>query len=192
MSRYPALVHVREDADRVVFDMPAPRRPLMAIAMSAWLVGWAYGVVFMAQQVFSGSPFGLDRVFLVVWSGFWLAAGGWGATWLAWLLVGRERVVMDAKALHLRKSVLGIGFTSTYPLSSVTQLRTFGREVPPLLAAGLNFTGRGASGVRFCSRNRTVRFARALDELTARSVVESLRARHPFDDANAVPAQPAA
>ncbi|MFN8588398.1 MAG: hypothetical protein U0704_11440 [Candidatus Eisenbacteria bacterium] len=192
MSRYPPLVHVSENAEQVQFDMPGPRRPLMALALVAWFVGWAYGVVFMKQQFFSGAPFGLDRVFLLVWSGFWLAAGGWGATWLAWLVAGRERVTMDERALHLRKSVFGVGFTQTYPLSSITQLRTFGREVPPLLAAGLNFTGRGASGVRFCSRNRTVRFARALDELTARSVVETLRARYPFDDAVAASAQPAA
>lgn len=192
MSRYPTPVTVSETPERVVFDMPAPRRPLMALAMSAWLVGWAYGIVFMSQQFFSGAPFGADRLFLLVWCAFWLAAGGWGAAWLVWLLAGRERVTLDERALHIRKSVLGVGFTHTYPLFSITQLRTFGREVPPLLAAGLNFTGRGASGVRFCSRNRTVRFARALDELTARSVVETLRARYPFDDAIAASAKPAA
>jgi hypothetical protein len=186
------VVQIQETPQRVVFDMPAPRRPLMAALMALWLVGWAYGIVFMSQQFFSGAPFGVDRLFPAVWCAIWLAAGGWGATWLAWLLAGRERVTVENGELRIRQSVLGAGFTSTYPLSRITQLRTFGREVPPLLAAGLNFTGRGASGVRFCARNRTVRFARALDELTARSVVDTLRAHHPFDDTVAVPVKPAA
>lgn len=192
MTRYPTAVQVHETSEQVTFDMPAPRRPLMAFFMASWLVGWAYGIVFMSQQFFSGAPFGADRIFLAVWCGFWLAAGGWGATWLAWLLAGRERVTLDRTSLRIRKSVFEVGFTATYPLSGITQLRTFGREVPPLLAAGLNFTGRGASGVRFSLRNRTVRFARALDELTARSVVDTMRAHHPFDDTVAVPVKPAA
>jgi hypothetical protein len=50
-----------------------------------------------------------------------------------------------------------------------------------MIALGLDVAGRGASGVRFESGDRVVRFARSLGESDARAVVELLRARHNFE-----------
>lgn len=182
LSRPPAVLQVRESAACLELDLPSPRRPVMAFVMAVWLVGWALGLVFLAEQFASGALINAARLSLAIWCGVWLAAGALGAIWTLWLVVGRERITLDEHALSIRHSVLGVGFTRAYPLAGITELRTFGREIPPLLAAGLDFSGRGASGVRFHAAHRTVRCARALDELAARSVVATLRARHPFGE----------
>jgi len=176
-----ARANVNETPDGLVVDLPSPRRPLMAFVMGAWLIGWAFGFVFMVRQFGTGGPFGVTRTFLLLWCAGWLAAGVWGVGWLAWLVAGRERVSLTATSLVLWRGCFGVGFTRTFPLDAIRGLRTFGREVPPVVAAGLDFTGRGASGVRFVAGGRTVRFARALTETDARVVLDALRARYAFD-----------
>jgi hypothetical protein len=181
-----SLVHphpeyqIHEAPGELVIDLPSPRRPLTAFVITLWLAGWAVGMSFVVQQFRSGGAATADRPFLLAWAGTWLAAGVCACAWLAWLVAGRERVTVRADALHIRRWILAWGVTRAYPLSTISELRTFGREVPPLLAAGLDITGRGASGVRFRCGPRVVRFARALDEHAAHAVVDVIRARLPL------------
>ena len=128
----------------------------------------------------------------MVWAGVWLAAGAVSAGYMAWLVAGHEQITLDGDALRIRRAVWRAGITRTYALADVRELRTFGREVPPVLAAGMELAGRGASGVRFIHRDRVVRFARALDERAAHELVEQLNAHNAFPGAHAQPQAPEA
>lgn len=164
----------------LVADLPSPRRPVTVGILSLWLVGWVFGVVFMVQQLLSPGPFSLDRAFLLAWMLLWAAAGFGVVAYMAWLLAGRERVSIEGGALVIRRGVLGAWWAQRWPLESIRRLRTFGREIPPMIALSLDFSGRGAAGVRFESGGHVVHFARALSESDARAIVDLLRARHDF------------
>jgi hypothetical protein len=164
----------------LVVDLPSPRRPVTVGVLAFWLVGWAFGLTFMVQQLASPGPFSLDRAFLLAWMLLWGAAGLGVIAYLAWLLAGRERVLLERDALAIRRGVWGIWWTRRWPLDSIHKLRTFGREISPVIAFGLDMAGRGASGVRFESGGHVVRFARTLSEHDARAIVDMLRARHAF------------
>lgn len=165
----------------LVVDLPAPRRPVTVGVLSLWLVGWAFGVAFMTQQLSSPGPLSLDRAFLLAWMMLWTAAGLGVIVHLAWLTTGRERVLIENGHLLISRGVGNLWWTRRWRLDSIRRLRPFGRGVPPVIALGLDVAGRGASGVRFESGDRVVRFARSLGESDARAVVDLLRARHDFD-----------
>ena len=165
----------------LVADLPSPRRPVTIGVLSLWLVGWAFGVVFMVQQLASPGPFGADRAFLLVWLLLWAAAGFGVMAYMVWLHAGRERVSIEGDALVIRRGVFGLWRARRWPLASIRRMRPFGREIPPMIALSLDFSGRGATGVRFESGGQVVRFARALSEHDARALVDRLRARHEID-----------
>lgn len=170
-------------ATELVVDLPSPKRPVAVGVLSIWLVGWAFGSGFMFQQLFSPGPFGPDRAFLLAWMLLWGAAGAGAVAHLAWLVAGRERVLIEDSDLVIHHGLGRLWWSRRWPLDSIRRLRAFGREIPPLLALGLDVAGRGASGVRFESGGRVVRFARTLDERDARAIVHLLRTRHRFEDA---------
>ncbi len=181
-EREPRLEAVPPRDHELVVDLPSPRRPVAVAVLSLWLVGWAFGLGFMVQQLFVPGPFGLDRAFLVAWTAAWAAAGVYGTFYMAWLAAGREIVTLESGSLVIRRGVYGRWWTQRWPLDSIRGLRPFGREIPPLVSFALDVSGRGATGVRFESRGRVVRFARSLAESDARAIVQLLRARHAFAD----------
>ena len=187
-----AAFHVREVPGGIVVDLPSPRRLLTAMVVGLWLAGWVVGLSFALQQFRGGTNLGPDRVFLLAWSVIWLAAGTFAILYLAWLLAGRERVKLADGRLRIWRGVWRLGLAHDYAAGEVHELRTFGRDVVPLLAVGLDFSGQGSSGVRFRHAGRVVRFARALDEPAAHALTERLRAAYPFDTHTGAPVEPAA
>ena len=176
----------------IVVDLPSPRRLLTAMIVGLWLAGWLVGLSFALQQFRGGEALDPDRVFLLAWSAIWLAAGLFAILYLAWLVGGRERVTLRDGRLRIWRGVWRVGYAREYATSGIEELRTFGRDLVPLLAAGLDFAGQGASGVRFRCAGHVVRFARALDEHEAHALVERLRAFLPAENRNRAPVEPAA
>jgi hypothetical protein len=192
IGQHPSVFHVRDVPGGIVVDLPSPRRLLTALVVGLWLAGWVVGLGFALQQFRGGEALGPDRVFLLAWSVIWLAAGLFAILYLAWLLAGCERVTLASGKLRIWRGVWQIGFAREYPVAGIHELRTFGRDVVPLLAAGLDLAGQGASGVRFRCAGHVVRFARALDEPEAHALVDRLRACHFFDSHSGSPVEPAA
>ena len=176
--------HEHDTANGVVLELPAPRRPVAVVLLAVWLAAWVVGLGFVSQQLVQGDGIGPDALFLVVWAVVWVLAGAVSAAYLAWLVAGRERITLAADELCIRRGVGRLGVTHTYATADVHELRTFGRELSPLLAAGMDLAGRGSSGVRFRYRDDVVLFARALDEHAAHALVERLLAHHAFPDAH--------
>ena len=171
---------VMETAAGLVVEVPSPRRPLSVVLLAGWLAAWVIGLGFVSQQFVQGDGMGRDWVFLIAWAVLWVGAGVAAAGYLAWLVAGFERITLSEGVLGIRRSVGRVGITRTYPLANVTELRTFGRDVAPVLAAALGLAGRGASGVRFRCGDRVVLFARALDEPAAHALIDVLRAHYAF------------
>ena len=173
---------VHETAEGVAVDLPSPRRPLTAVALVAWLAGWAVGVMFVIQQFTGGERLDSDRVFLLAWAAIWVFAGFAAIGYVTWLVAGRERITLGATTLKVWYGVGRWGFGHSYAVADITELRPFGRELAPVLAAGLDLAGRGASGVRFRCEGRVVLCARALDERAARALIELLRLHADFGE----------
>lgn len=125
-----------------VADLPSLRRPVTVGVLSLWLVGWAFGVAFMIQQLLLPGPFAADRLFLFAWLVLWLAAGGGVMAYMVWLLVGRERISIEGDDLVIRLGILGLWRTRRWPLASIRRLRPFGRGIPPVIAFGLDVSGQ--------------------------------------------------
>ena len=183
---------IREVPDGIVVDLSSPRRLLTALVVALWLAGWVVGLAFTVQQLGAGEEPATDRAFLLAWAIAWVAAGAYALARLAWLLAGHERVTLAAGRLRIWRGVGRVGLARDYALARIRELRTFGRELTPVLAAGLDVSGHGASGVCFRYGRRVVRFARALDEPSAHVLADRLRAAHPFDGHSTSPAEPAA
>jgi hypothetical protein len=172
-----ATYRVHESANGIVVDLPSPRRPLAVALLLVWLAAWTVGLGFVGQQFVHGDGYAGDRLFLVAWTVLWFAAGIVALLHLAWQAAGAERITLAPGVLEVRRGVGGLAIRHRYALADVSELRTFGREVPPVLALGLELAGRGASGVRFRHAGHVVRCARALDERAAHALVEVLRER---------------
>ncbi len=187
-----AAIHVHETAGGLEVELPSPRRPVAVVLLAVWLAAWVVGLGFVTQQLVQGDGIGPDALFLVCWAALWVIAGALSAGYLAWLLAGCERITLAADRLRIRHAVWRAGITRTYVLADVHELRTFGRELAPVLAAGMDLAGRGSSGVRFNYHDEVVLFARALDEPAAHALVERLLAHHAFPDAHGHQPPPAA
>jgi hypothetical protein len=183
---------VQETEAGVVVEVASPRRPVAVVLLAGWLAAWVIGLGFVTQQFVQGDGVGRDWAFLIAWAVLWLAAGVAAAGYMAWLIAGLERITLGGGMLAIRRSVGSVGITRTYPLGNVTELRTFGRDVAPVLAAALGLAGRGASGVRFRCGDRVVFFARALDEPAAHALIDVLRAHYAFPGSHGRTSAPAA
>lgn len=163
-----------------LLDLPSPRRPVAIGVLLLWLGSWVLGLAFLLQQLPAGGRFGFEGAFVLVWTLLWAVAGCGAIVYLAWLIAGRERVSLEGDSLVIRRGVAVVWRTRRWRLDSIHRLRTFGREISPVIALGLEVAGQGASGVRFESAGRVVRFARSLSEPDARAVVRLLEARCGF------------
>jgi hypothetical protein len=192
MLRPHAVATVHETAGGVVVDLPSPRRPVTVLLLALWLAVWVVGLGFVSQQFVQGDGTRPDWAFLIVWALLWLAAGAASAIRLSWLVAGAERITLDEVALRIRRGAWGFEFTRTYPVADVHDMRTFGREIPLVLAVALDLAGSGSTGVRFRCGDRVVRCARALDEKAAHALVGVLLAHRNFPGSHGRPQVPAA
>lgn len=180
---------VNDSADGLEITIPAPRVWIAVLFLGFWLFGWATGEAFAIRQLFGPAPAG-ERLFLAVWLAGWTLGGVAALAACAWMLAGRERVRLLTDALAIRRDVLGLGFTKSYPLDRVRNLRAQALpEIPPGLAnaralasvkQAMRLAGVAGPGIAFDCGSRRVRFGLALDQVEAHQLVILLRARHAF------------
>lgn len=166
--------------------IPARRHLFPLFFLGVWLVGWLLGETTAIRQLFSG-PSGGPAAFLLLWLILWTVGGGAAVYLWLWMLVGKERILMGASALHLKHDVLGLGRVRTYELFKIRNLRV----APP--PAGPRGTGvvvglsRVAGGlIAFEHAGKTIRFGASIDEIEAQAIVERMKQRHSFPETSPV------
>ena len=143
-----------------------------------WLLGWAFGWVMVASQLFSGN----GNLFLFGWLGAWTIGGIFAIAMVMWGLVGKEVVqITDGKVTIARKIPIWSRQTACN-LAEVNNLRIierdesfFGRrnQMPGLLSK------RRQGVVRFDYGYHTIGFGLDLDPAEASKIVEILETRYP-------------
>ncbi|MEZ5979031.1 MAG: hypothetical protein R3F34_12515 [Planctomycetota bacterium] len=167
-----------ETMDGVELVFPTRLRHFQFAFHTVWLAGWTLGGVMVGAQLlprFTG-PEGPDvsSAFLVVWLCAWLLGECNVILGLAWQLVGRERVVIDASRVLVRREIGILGRSKAYELESVRDLRV-SSDAARSRSSSLPWSQSGT--IAFDYGAKTVRFGSDIDEAEARAIVGVLRER---------------
>jgi len=168
--------------------IPAGRNLFAVVFLGVWLVGWLAGEVTALARlarlagIASAGNVAAD-LFLLVWLTFWTIGGYFAAyTWL-WMLVGKERILMGASTLCVKRDILGLGRTRTYELFRIRNLRVAAQaDVPRVPRVAFRPWGAMGGLIAFDYEGKTIRFGGAIEAAEARMIVERLKARFAFPE----------
>ena len=169
-----------ETLDGLEIIIPAKRNLLIVLFLTFWLTGWAFGEGTAALELLRPTGSNAPTAFLAAWLGMWTIGGGVAIYTWAWMLFGKERVVLGASSLAIGREILGLSRRKEYDLMAVTQLQpsAFG---PTRFGVGtMNWFGGIAGGsLQFDYGSRTFRFGAALQEAEAKRLASLLVRRRP-------------
>src|SRR5205823_740506 len=115
---------VHETATAIIITLSSGKdgAPLMA----CWLVGWTFFGGFIGLGFLTGLVTESVRVHEYIFCVVWLVGWAFGelvtARMLLWKLAGRERIVLDAKGLHITNYGYGQKRTCHYRLGDIYNL----------------------------------------------------------------------
>ncbi len=160
--------------------IPARRNLFIVLFLTFWLAGWAFGEGAVVLQLMNPTQPNAPKLFLAAWLGMWTIGGGVAMYTWAWMLFGKERVVLGTSSLAIARDILGVRRTREYDILAVTHLQpsAFG---PTRFGAGtINWFGGIAGGaLQFDYGSRTIRFGAALQEAEAKRLASMLVRRRP-------------
>ena len=162
--------------------IPAGRNLFAVVFLGVWLVSWFVGEVTAIAAITSTGNLAADA-FLLLWLTFWTIGGYFAAyTWL-WMLVGKERILMGASTLCVKRDILGLGRTRTYELFRIRELRVVAQADVPRVPR-VAFRPWGATGglIAFDYGGKTIRLGGAIEAAEARMIVERMKARFAFPE----------
>ncbi|MFP8779426.1 hypothetical protein [Hydrogenophaga sp. RWCD_12] len=155
----------------------------MLLFYMAWSVGWALGEA-AAIRMLSGSPGGV-QLFIVAWLIGWTLGGLSVASTILWQLAGKEIVDIGPTSLVYRIEAAGMGWTRSYRLADVRDLRVVPRQGsafsnPPAWTTPLFPLFSSKDGwLAFDYGARTIRLGTGLDEAEAKSLAAQLKEKLP-------------
>lgn len=168
--------------------VPAKRNWFIILFLGVWLCGWAMGELMVPRSFSSNTPDPGALLFVGAWLVLWTIGGGVAIYIFLWSLVGRERVLVSASRLAIKRDVLGFGRLREYELTHVSDLRVSPSTYSPFdFRSSLQFWGIGGGVIAFDHGAATVRFGAALEEGEAKSIVARMRSRARFGAAAAQP-----
>ncbi len=162
--------------------IPAPRNLFALVFLGTWLMAWIVGEVSALAGLGSGGRLAPDA-FLALWLAFWTVGGCFaGYSWL-WMLAGKERILMGASSLRVKRDSLGLGRTRAYALHRIRNLSVAtGPILPSDPRAVFKAWGIIGGRIAFDYEGKTIRFGSSLEEAEARMIVDRMRARFAFPD----------
>lgn len=157
-------VHFEQTPDKVKAVLPTQRKPLWlltyTILLFVWTAGLIWGIVFTIRDVaFSGERFAVVfTIMLLIWLYIWYRLGR--ILWQQWQYYAarREILFIEPDRLIIRKPVSILGITEAYDIDHVSPFYYAEEE--------------SCSGFKYGSRR--IYFARGIDELSAKLLVETL------------------
>src|SRR5262245_24462670 len=170
-----------ERPDRLELIVPAKRNFFVLMFLPAWLAMWAFALVNVVRELFSGSKGPVP--FLLFWLVGWTVGGGFALFVFLWMLAGRERISLQPRVLAVRRDLFGFGVTREYDLAQIRNVRVSAVPYDPSNWATMGrFWGLGGGPVAFDYGARTIRLAAAVEEPEATQIVSELKRRHTFPD----------
>jgi len=170
--------------------IPARRNIFAVMFLGVWLIGWLMGEIAAIGRLTSMRGIGSD-LFLLLWLTLWTIGGSVAAyTWL-WMLAGKERILMGASTLRVKRDVLGFGPTRLYDLPKLRNLRVSPLPAGPRdMGAALRLWGFAGGLIAFEYGGKTIRFGAAIDESEGQMIVERMKQRYAFPETSAAPVEP--
>jgi hypothetical protein len=166
--------------------IPAQRNPITLVFLGVWLIGWAMGernvlAEFLADRASSPGPL------LLFWLLVWTIGGALAFTVWLWVLVGKERILMGASTLRIKRDILGFGVPRTYDLRKIRNLRV---DIQPITSANrdvvLRLSGLAAGSIAFECEGKAICFGLSLSDTEARTIVDRMRQRYAFPETPAM------
>jgi hypothetical protein len=175
---------VSETAEGLEITIPAPRHWFVLAFLAVWLTGWAFGELSALQSLYSSRDSILAAGFLLFWLVGWTVGGAVAGYFFLWMAVGRERILVRADTIMIRREIIGLGRIRSYDLSAVRNLRV---QKPTRGAKG-NRIGWGL--IAFESGGQTVRFGMVFSKEEAQMIVDRIKGRFSIaSDASVLPAE---
>lgn len=163
---------ISDIAEGIEISIPSPRHWFVVAFLGVWLGGWAMGEISALQSLFGAMDSIPAAAFLLVWLAGWTAAGAFSLYLFLWMIVGRERILVRADSILIRREILGLGRVHTYDLMNVRNMRV---EVP---RKGGTRTGRIGWGlIAFDHKDQTVRFGMVFSPDEAQLIVDRIKGR---------------
>jgi hypothetical protein len=142
--------------------------------MPVWLVFWTFGGIMAMKWAVHPGP-STPRAFLTLWLAGWLLGEVWAIYWWLWGGFGREIVTIREGAFSIRRDILGLGHTRSFPIGSVKNLRASGFFPSNSYWDDYLVQLKLAGGtVGFESQGRIEKFGIQLTEPEAQEVVQEL------------------
>jgi hypothetical protein len=157
--------------NQLLIEIPSQKIWFGMLFLPVWLVGWAFGEWSAAKTVFSGDNH--SGLFLFVWLIGWTFGGAFALYSLVWMLVGKEKIVVDKDQLSIKRNVFGLGREKIYLINQVRELRASAAYAISQ-RNGMQAWGFGTGLVAFDYGSSTVRFASSIDEAEAKNLVGTL------------------
>lgn len=178
MSR--ATVYETPEGLRIV--VPARRRILIALFLSFWLCGWAFGWIAAFTTLASGSA-GSGGLFLIFWLCAWTVGGMFAISFVAWMLAGKEVVTVTSQGIEIARKIGVFQRNRSCKADYITDLRavdeapstSFGRSQPPWILSGFRH-----GSVKFDYGNLTLGFGLELERGEARKISGLLAERFAY------------
>ena len=171
--------------DGLEIIIPAGRNLFAVVFLGVWLVGWLAGEVTALAGLAGIASAGnvAADLFLLVWLTFWTIGGYFATTTWLWMLVGKERILMGAGTLCVKRDILGLGRPRTYELFRIRNLRVAAQaDVPRVPRVAFRPWGAMAGLIAFDYEGKSIRFGGAIEAAEARMIVERLKARFAFPE----------
>ncbi len=172
---------VTEDVNELKIVVPARKRLFYMAFTTAWLGGWAFGLVAALGALFTGGGGGFAFGFLLFWLCGWTLGGLAIITTLIWMLVGFERITIDPEGLRIERRIGPIARKRLCALSHIQDMRVveqassgFGRQGPQSW-----HTGFSQGAVQFDYGRGTLAFGLDVDAGEGKDILAQITRRFP-------------
>ena len=169
-----------EDGPEVLeITIPSRINVIKFLFLLVWLGVWAKGEMWAISEILFKTDIE-GSVFLLFWVTGWTVGGCFAIYVIAWMIGGKEKVLLNGDSLSVRRGIFGIGRGKEFTLVHVSNLRVSpvldSRATPAsdALSWFLALWGAGGGMIAFDCGGKTYRFGIGLDEVEASVIIEHL------------------
>src|SRR5580658_683677 len=167
-------VHKVTSISGIELHIAAKREWSALIFLPIWLVGWTFGGIMAMKSILYPGP-STPHAFLWLWLMLWALGEAWTIYHWLWTAFGKEIVRIGDGELTIKRDLLGRGRSRSFPIGTVTNLRTIGfSPEPPNWSNYLAQMNLGDGEVAFESQGQPQRFGIELTVQEAQRVVQEL------------------
>lgn len=175
MEPRPVRFRVADEAGALRIVIPAETSWFVLLFLSAWLAGWGWGWVNVFEQLLNRGLLG--NWFDLIWLAAWTCFGAMALYQIAWMIGGREIIVVDGIFLTLGKAVFGISLPARqFRLQDVNNLRFIPEsgEGKSRVLSRIGFD-YGSKSYDFAQGTNEVEANQILNVISRRTVVQARR-----------------